>query len=149
MISQTAEYALRAMVYLAGQTDPQTTAQIAATTRVPAGYLAKVMQSLSRAKLVHAQRGLRGGFTMAVDPESLTVLQVVNAVDPVRRFPECPLGLHGIQLCPLHRKLDDAVLALEAAFGSTTIAEILSVPTGSKPLCPFPEDPPPKKKGKR
>ena len=50
MISQTAEYALRTITYLADQDrTPHTTAQIAEATQIPAGYLAKVMQSLSRA----------------------------------------------------------------------------------------------------
>ena len=57
MITQTAEYALRAMVYLADQEEPRTTNAIAEKTQVPAGYLAKVMQVLSKAGLVHAQRG--------------------------------------------------------------------------------------------
>lgn len=47
MISQTAEYALRAVVYLGSQTgQPTTTQRIAAATQVPVGYLSKVMQSL-------------------------------------------------------------------------------------------------------
>ena len=52
MISQTAEYALRAVVYLAGTAGaPRTTSQISAATAAPAGYLSKVMQGLSRARL--------------------------------------------------------------------------------------------------
>jgi Rrf2 family protein len=138
MISQTAEYALRAIVYLADKDVPQTTAQIAETTLIPAGYLAKVMQVLSRARLVHAQRGLRGGFTLVRTPPDLTVFEVVNAVDPVRRFRECPLGLHGINLCPLHRKLDDVAKAVERTFGDTTIADLLKAPRHRRPLCRFP-----------
>ena len=69
MISQTAEYALRAIVYLADQGGvARTTSEIAETTQVPAGYLAKVMQSLCRAGLVKSQRGLNGGFKLAHDP---------------------------------------------------------------------------------
>jgi Rrf2 family transcriptional regulator, nitric oxide-sensitive transcriptional repressor len=138
MISQTAEYALRAIVFLADQNEPQTNAQIANATEVPVGYLAKVMQSLSRASVVTAQRGLRGGFKLAHDPRELTVLNVVSTIDPVRRFHECPLGLHGIDLCPLHRSLDDAAKAVEDAFGDTTIANLLDVPQHRKPLCQFP-----------
>jgi Rrf2 family protein len=142
VISQTAEYALRAIVYLADQQgEPQTTAQIADAAQIPAGYLAKVMQSLSRARLVRAQRGLRGGFTLTTPPDRLTVLQVVNAVDPPRRFRECPLGLHGINLCPLHRLLDDAAQLVEDSFGKTTIADLLNVPRSRKPLCRFPISP--------
>jgi len=141
MISQTAEYALRAIVYLADQKEPQTNAQIAELSQIPVGYLAKVMQTLSRAGLVSAQRGLRGGFTLAYEPDELTVLEVVNTVDPVRRYHECPLGLHGMTLCPLHRSLDDAAKAVEDAFGDTTISDLTDVPKHRKPLCRFPAEP--------
>ncbi|MBP88636.1 MAG: transcriptional regulator [Planctomycetaceae bacterium] len=143
MISQTAEYALRAIVYLADHDEPQTNAQIAEVTEVPVGYLAKVMQSLSRARVVTAQRGLRGGFRLAHAADELTVLEVVNIFDPVRRFHECPLGLHGINLCPLHRSLDDAAKAVEETFGDTTIADLIRVPRHRKPLCRFPAVPEP------
>jgi Rrf2 family nitric oxide-sensitive transcriptional repressor len=141
MISQTAEYALRAIVYLADQhAAPQTVAQIAEVTQVPAGYLAKVMQGLSRAGLVNSQRGLNGGFVLARAAKTLSVLEVVNAVDPIRRFPECPLGIpsHGRRLCPLHQRLDDAAQTVETAFGTTMVAELLTVPRERKPLCRFP-----------
>ena len=141
MISQTAEYALRAIVYLADQTGTsQTTVQIAETTKVPAGYLAKVMQNLSRAGLVKSQRGLNGGFTLARDPQLLSILAVVNAVDPIQRYPECPLGIesHGRRLCPLHDRLDQAAEMVEKAFGGTTVADLLAVPRHRKPLCRFP-----------
>ncbi|MCA9214384.1 MAG: Rrf2 family transcriptional regulator [Planctomycetales bacterium] len=141
MITQTAEYALRAIVFLADQNGvPHTTQQIAEVTRVPAGYLAKVMQRLSRAKIVKARRGLNGGFTLINEPSKLSVLAVIDAVDPIQRFHECPLGIdsHGATLCPLHRKLDDAGKAAEEAFGDTTIEELISVPKSRKPLCRFP-----------
>jgi Rrf2 family nitric oxide-sensitive transcriptional repressor len=141
MISQTAEYALRAIVYLADQAGAaRTTTQIADTTQVPPGYLAKVMQSLTRAGLVKSQRGLNGGFTLAHDPEHLSILEVVNAVDPIQRYPECPLGIenHGRRLCPLHHRLDQAAAMVEKAFGDTKVSELLSVPRNRRPLCRFP-----------
>jgi Rrf2 family protein len=140
MISQTAEYALRAIVYLADQDSPRTTVQIAATTRVPAGYLAKVMQSLSRAGLVRSQRGLNGGFTLSQDPHDLSILAVINAVDPIQRFPECPLGIpsHGRRLCPLHQRLDQAAEMVERAFGETMVSDLLAVPRKRRPVCRFP-----------
>jgi len=144
MISQTAEYALRAIVYLAEQDGvSQTTARIAEGTQVPAGYLSKVMQSLSKARIVHAQRGPNGGFLLARPSNVLTVLEVINAVDPIQRFPECPLKIphHGKNLCPLHRKLDDTARIAEEAFGGTTIRDLLDVPQSRKPLCRFPEMP--------
>ena len=144
MITQTSEYALRAIVFLADQDGvPKTTVQIAEATQVPAGYLAKVMQMLSRGNLVNSRRGLNGGFTLTRKADELTVLAVINTVDPIQRFHECPLGIksHGTTLCPLHRRLDDAGKAAEDAFGDTTIEEMISVPRSRKPLCRFPLPP--------
>lgn len=142
MFSQTVEYALRLVVYLAQQ-DPQarTTEQIAEATRVEhRAYLAKVIQNLVRAGLLHSQRGVGGGITLARRPAELNILDVVNAVDPIRRIKECPLGLasHGVHLCPLHKRLDMALAGVEDAFRRTTLAELLAEPTPSVPLCDFP-----------
>jgi Rrf2 family protein len=98
------------------------------------------MQSLSRARLVNSQRGLNGGFTLAHDPHQLSVLTVINAVDPIRRFPECPLGIpsHGRRLCPLHYQLDQAAAMVEKAFDETMVWDLLAVPRERRPLCRFP-----------
>lgn len=138
MISQTAEYALRAITHLAFNAGtPQTNKQISESTRVPTPYLSKVLQSMTRAGLIHSQRGLHGGFTLLRKPEDLTVYEVVQAVDPLPRIRTCPLGLaaHGVNLCPLHRRLDDAMALVEKAFRDSTIADVISEPTASKPLC--------------
>jgi Rrf2 family protein len=141
MISQTVEYALRAVVYLADQaTEPRTVQQIAEVTRVPPAYLSKVLQGLVRARLIRSQRGLHGGFTLARQPAELTIWEVVEAVEPFQRIRTCPLGLpsHRLRLCPLHQRLDDALAMIENAFRVTTVAEVLADPTTSKPLCAFP-----------
>ena len=138
MFSQTVEYALRAVVWLAAHPgDPQTNQQIAAGTLVPAGYLAKVMQSLGKAGLVSAQRGKGGGFELLRPPERISVLEAVNAVEPIQRIQKCPLGIeaHGSVLCPLHSRLDAALASVERAFRDTTIAEVLAEPSPSRPLC--------------
>ena len=141
MFSQTVEYALRAVVHLASESPTcQTTDQIAARTLVPKSYLSKVLQGLCRAGIVHSQRGLGGGMTLVKTPEKLTILDVVNAVEPIQRIRQCPLGLraHGVNLCPLHKRMDSALATVEAAFRNTTLAEVLAEPTTSKPLCDLP-----------
>lgn len=127
MFSQTAEYALRAMVHLAycGDT-PVNSENIAEATHVPPGYLSKVMRDLVVAKIVTSQRGPNGGFTLLRQPDEVTILDVINAVDPVRRITECPLGNPAhVKLCPLHQRLDDAIATIEESFRRTTIAEVL------------------------
>jgi Rrf2 family protein len=138
MFSQTVEYALRTVVWLASQGgEPRTTNQIAKAAKIPAGYLAKVLQSLGRARLVDAQRGIGGGFTLAVSPDELTPLDVINAVDPIKRIKRCPLGLksHSTGLCPLHHRLDEAMALIEKGLGETKISDLLRAPSSDNPFC--------------
>lgn len=136
MVSQTAEYALRAMVFLAlAYEEPCTGHQIADACRVSPGYMAKVLHTLTRAGLVSSQRGLGGGFRLTRSPEQITILEVVNVIDPVQRITRCPLGIHEHQkLCPLHRQLDEAAAHIEQVLGGVTLADLLRDPK-SRPLC--------------
>ncbi|OWK41742.1 RrF2 family transcriptional regulator [Fimbriiglobus ruber] len=141
MFSQTVEYALRAVVHLADQAPAaRTTDQIAEATRVPKAYLSKVLQGLCHAGIVASKRGLGGGMVLTKTPSELTILEVVNAVEPIGRIRTCPLGLaaHGVRLCPLHKRMDNALAMVEDAFRQTTLAEVLAEPTESRPLCEFP-----------
>lgn len=138
MISQTAEYALRAVVALAdGDGKPRTTKSIATATKVPVDYLSKVLQGLGRAGIITSQRGHGGGSVLARSPAEISVYEVVQAVDPIARIHTCPLGLpgHGKRLCPLHRRIDDAIGLVESGFRATSIHELLSEESDSHPLC--------------
>ena len=138
MFSQTVEYALRAVVTIAQNNgQPRTAQQISKIAQVPGPYLSKMMQGLVRIGLVTSQRGLGGGFLLAKSPTEMTVWEVMQAVDPVQRIHTCPLGLksHAKTLCPLHRRLDQAMAHVEEQFQKTTIAELLAEPGSVTPLC--------------
>lgn len=127
--SRRAEYALRAVVFLGQRPDRAwTTRQVAEATRVPVGYLSKVLQALVRAGIIQSVRGIYGGYQLASPPACLTALEVINSVDPIRRIRRCPLGLvqHSARLCPLHRRVDDAIALAEKAFADATIGELLA-----------------------
>lgn len=132
MFSQTVEYALRAMKFLALQSGAAVNNdRIAAHARIPAGYLSKVMRDLVVAQLVQSFRGPHGGFILAKDPARITVLDIVNAVDPIRRIQHCPMGdpSHS-DLCTLHRCLDDTLARVEETLGGTTLAHVLTGDSG-------------------
>lgn len=138
MFSQTIEYALRVAVHLADNSpSPRTTDQIAEATLVPKAYLSKVIQGLCRAGIVQTRRGLHGGITLVKPSSGLTILDVINSVEPIGRIRMCPLELksHGVRLCPLHQRMDNALAAVEAAFRQITLAELLAETTSSHPLC--------------
>ena len=139
MFSQTVEYALRAVVHLAHEAPAaRTTAQIAEATRVPKDYLSKILQNLAKKGILQTQRGVGGGVSLVRTPEEVTILDVVNAVEPIERYTSCPLNLpnHGANLCPLHRRMDEAMATVEEAFRNSTLAEVLTDPSNtSVPLC--------------
>ncbi|HHW10461.1 MAG TPA: Rrf2 family transcriptional regulator [Firmicutes bacterium] len=130
MISKTAEYALRAMVCLAKQQPGTslTNKQIAAATGIPLPYLSKVMLSLCRAGLISARRGRGGGLALTQKPENITILDIIEAVDPIKEVSGCPLKLksHQTQLCPLHSRLNEATVMIKQAFSRTTLSEMIT-----------------------
>lgn len=137
LISRTSEYALRAVVWLIQEPGrSQTTRQIARGTKTPPDYASKVLQALSRAGVIRGQRGLGGGFQLVADPENLTVLDVINAVDPLECIRTCPLKLktHRTKLCPLHGGLNEVARQMESAFRGTRILDLLNGKSTSVPL---------------
>ena len=128
MISQTSDYALRTLLYLASRDgQPATTRQIAKAAGIPASYLCKILRSLSRAGLIRSQRGLHGGSTLGRDPGLISVYDVVAAVNRTPRIKMCPLdlGVHRVELCPLHRWLEDALAMIERTLRQSTIADLV------------------------
>ncbi len=138
MFSQTVEYALRAVVYLAQHYDggPVDSGRIAAATQVPPSYLAKIMQDLARTEILNSKRGVGGGFELSRSPDDLSILDVVNAVEPLQRITGCPLSLptHCQRLCPMHARLDEACAQVEATLRQSLIREMMFDPSRPTPL---------------
>ncbi|MEQ1904636.1 MAG: Rrf2 family transcriptional regulator [Pirellulaceae bacterium] len=137
MLSQTAQYALRAVVFLANQErSPVTRTVIAEGTMVPADYLLKVLKGLELAHIVESRRGPGGGYILAIPADELSVYEVVVSVDEIPRITTCPLGIKNHKrLCPLHQLLDDASRTIEESFKKTMIADLV---VRGKHGCDFP-----------
>ena len=138
LFTEAAEYALRAAVWLADHPGQAwTVRQIADGTQSKAGYLIRVIHALARADIVSSQGGVGGGVVLKANPRSTSILDVLNAVDPMARIKTCPLGLktHGKDLCALHLRVDQSMAMIEEEFSKTTLADLLSDKNPSKPLC--------------
>ena len=137
MLSKTAEYALRAVVFLGGQPDrPASADLLSEKTKVPRRYLHRVLQDLVAADLVNSRSGPGGGYILACETKKITILDVINAVAPIERINACPLGLKShSKLCPLHKELDKAYAATETAFKRVTIKKLLDSTSPIVPLC--------------
>lgn len=131
MFSMTTEYALRAAVYLSERHgDVQTAGRVAEATQTPVRYASRVLQLLVEGGLAISQRGPTGGFVLAREPSEITLLDVVQCIEPIQRIRECPLGLreHEQELCPLHKAMDDVAADAEATLGRLTLANVMAQP---------------------
>jgi len=106
-ITRQADYALRAVLFLAKLTENQraSTSQIAESQRIPPSFLAKIISQLSIAGLIHTSRGARGGVSLSRPPADISILDVVEAIDGPLSLNECTVN-PGIcdfgKNCPLH-----------------------------------------------
>jgi Rrf2 family cysteine metabolism transcriptional repressor len=117
MISVTSKsrYAVVAMAELARSGDrPVPIAQIAERRGMPVQFLEQLFSTLRRDGLLHSQRGVKGGYTLARPPEEINVLEVVQALD----------GRLGDEAAEAGGIWAEGVESLRAVFRSTTIADI-------------------------
>lgn len=131
-ITRQADYAIRAMLYLATikSGERAATSQIAETKKIPSSFLAKIISQLSIAGLIHTSRGARGGVSLARDPSEITVLDVVEAIDGPIALNDCTLDSHQCSFgdeCPIRPLWCDTQAELVKKLRETTFAQFIKI----------------------
>lgn len=131
-ITRQADYALRAMLYLARKEPRQraATSQIAEEQEIPPSFLAKIISQLSIAGLISTSRGASGGVTLARDMKEITLLDVVEAIDGPITLNECtqnPSTCTFSETCPLHQVWCEALLELVTKLRETTFDKLIEM----------------------
>ena len=111
------DYGLRALIYLSNAEGPWTkAAEIGDAMVIPTGFLQIVLQELQRSRIVTSKSGPQGGYTLARPPESITICEVVEALEGPLDAGECALRAgpcHWEDVCALHRVWSSARGALK------------------------------------
>jgi Rrf2 family protein len=136
LISQTTEYAFRALAELACTPDvPLRATDLSERTGVPLAYLSKVLRKLVAGRVLTARKGHGGGFVVARRPEKVAFAEVLAALGEAPSRSRCAFGwgrCNATDPCPLH----PAWSRLQEAFGdwatSTTLASVATQPKRSK-----------------
>lgn len=126
-ITRQADYAVRAMVYLA-QIGPETrasTSQIAQEKQIPPSFLAKIVSQLSVAGLLQTSRGARGGVSLARSAGDISLLDVVEAIDGPILLNDCVANgtCSFTDSCPMKTVWCDAQKELVERLDNTTFAQ--------------------------
>lgn len=130
MLSQTSEYALRALIYLARMAPGRLTPAdaIANALGAPRNYLAKTLNTLAKRGLLTSTRGPAGGFRLNVPPHTLTLAEVIQAIDEPRSGRMCLIGGRAcdhLDPCAVHVRWKEVTTEMWAPLTSTTIADLL------------------------
>jgi len=128
-ITQTADYAVRTVVYLAlhGNGGPVAASVIAKEMVIPGDYISKVVQALSRAGLVESVAGRNGGAQLARDPAELSMLEIIEAVDGPVTLTRCvvrPGACPRDTYCVVHDFWESAQKGLVGVLSQAKIADI-------------------------
>lgn len=93
-LTRKGDYAIRGIVYLAAQPPEKISllSDIAAAVDVPQTFLAKIFQQFSKSGIVRSYRGTGGGFVLAMAPEKISLLEVVEAVEGPITPNRCAIG---------------------------------------------------------
>ncbi len=135
-ITRQADYAVRAMVYLA-QLEPNhraATGQIAKEKGIPPSFLAKIVSQLSVAGLLHTSRGAKGGVSLAKPPEAISLLDVVEAIDGPILLNDCVADSSACKYddaCPLKPVWCDAQKMLVNHLSQANFAQFSQLPVGN------------------
>jgi len=129
IFSKTCEYALRAVFYIAHQTEKNGRVgirEISAGIGSPEKFLAKILQDLVRKGIVQSAKGPHGGFYMEQAERSRYLAEVVEAIDGERIFTGCALGLSYCSEknpCPLHHDFVEVRNKITQMLKNTTIGD--------------------------
>jgi Rrf2 family protein len=130
MLSQTAEYALRAVLYVAEHAAdrPVRVAEMAGALGIPRNYLSKILHQLARTGVLVSLRGKAGGFQLGVRPNRLALGAVVMPFDRIEQRRRCLLGRPQCSdhtACGAHVRWKDVADAVADFFRDTTVADLL------------------------
>src|ERR1035437_3636631 len=134
MLSNSCIYGIRAVIYLASQPSLNFKTgikKISSDLKLPAPFLAKILQQLAKQKILSSSKGPHGGFSFLKDPRKLTLLDIVNSIDGNDIFTRCIIhsgsceGGDNKVNCALHKDYQKPREELIRLFSNTTIYELV------------------------
>lgn len=135
MISQTGEYALRAVLYLAEhqEGDPISVETIAEELSMPRNYLSKTLHLLAKRGILASARGPHGGFELAVPSDRLSLLEIIEPFDNLEGRRQCLLGRPECSdetPCAAHHRWRDLAQRVSSFFRETTVGDLIAEMNG-------------------
>jgi Rrf2 family iron-sulfur cluster assembly transcriptional regulator len=135
MLSTSCKYGLRAIFYLAlpeNQSLVLGIRKISDDLNIPAPYLSKILQLLSKSRILKSNKGPGGGFSIGRKPSEIKLIDVVRLIDGTSFFDNCVIGVRNccdnkkIAPCILHERYQIIRQNLLILFNETTVENVIS-----------------------
>ncbi len=133
MLSRSCIYAIKIMIYLALQQKHGTgyvgVSAVSEAIDSPRHFTAKILQQLSKAKLIASQRGPNGGFYLSAESE-VSLADIVRVIDGNELFDGCILGFKecsDLRPCPAHQKFKSVRDHVKGALLTTRVEELRQI----------------------
>lgn len=131
-LSKRGDYVLRAAIALAkahSKGQARKLREIVDEMGVPATFAPQVLSNLVRVNLVTSKAGKNGGFRLVRSPDSISLLQVIEAGEGPLHSDYCALGegpCHWSSLCPLHDYWSKAISQMKLELNKVSLAQVSS-----------------------
>ncbi len=132
LFSRSTEYAVRAMTCLARQSPGKLTGarEISEAEKIPIPFLWKILQMLTRRRLVRSFKGIHGGYELRCRASDIRLSTIVTATDGVQFRESCVLGLPECDSqnpCPLHNQWKEIRGEMIRMLDETSLADLARV----------------------
>lgn len=132
------EYGILGVIYLAEKDINNITplSEISEAQDIPEKFLAKIFQSLSKTGIIRSHRGVRGGFTLAKEPEDIGILEILQAIQGPYNLMKCTSNRNVCEkdgFCPLRELLIMAEKQLLSVFGKYSLNDLKNWQVQGKP----------------
>lgn len=144
-LTKKTDYAIIALCHLAQRpAEVCKSRQIAEKYRVPAALLTNVLKALAQKELIRSIRGAKGGYTLAMPAERITLDTIIHAIEGPVRFVQCASDSHKgesecelTDICPVTMPVQKVHAKLKAFLGAVTLADIAHDPSYGEHVVPI------------
>ena len=127
-VTKTADYGIVVMTHLATSHRQLNARDVARGARLPLPMASKILKALSREGLLVSHRGTKGGYSLARDPEQITIADIIRALEGPIAVTECTDRVHGDcdieRICPVRSNWHRINQAIRGALEQITLAEM-------------------------
>ena len=131
LITRASEYAILSLIVLSKSDSPMDSETLSNKLMIPKSFLAKILQSLAKSKILKSYKGVNGGFALLLEPKDISMLQIMSAVegraptvfDCAPSAESCPLDK--ASLCSIWPFLNKLQGKIDSFLQELTLADVL------------------------